>query len=82
MECVYKLIAYIDVSKDQPMENRKVIVQNIFDKSILYKEFQLDFSDVDTPVTEAKFSKNGAALHLTYLSGEEQTQISTILNLI
>lgn len=77
-----KLIAYIDVSKDQPMENRKVIVQNIFDKSILYKEFQLDFSDVDTPVTEAKFSKNGAALHLTYLSGEEQTQISTILNLI
>lgn len=57
MECVYKLIAYIDVSKDQPMENRKVIVQNIFDKSILYKKFQLDFSDVDTPVIEENFQK-------------------------
>lgn len=77
-----KLIAYIDVPKEKPLENRKVIVQNIFDKNLFYKEFQLDFSNVDTPVIEAKFSKDGASLQLTYLSGEDQTQISTVLNLI
>lgn len=77
-----QLIAYIDVPKEKPLENRKVIVQNIFDKSLFYKEFQLDFSNVDTPVIEADFSKDGASLQLTYLSGEEQTQISTTFDLI
>ena len=32
-----KLIAYIDVSKETPFENRKVVVQNIFDKNMFYK---------------------------------------------
>lgn len=77
-----KLIAYIDVSKDKPFENRKIIVQDIFNKSLFYKEFQLDFSNVDTPVIEAQFSKDGTFLKLTYLSGEEQTQISATLDLI
>ena len=77
-----KLIAYINVPKEKPFENRRVIVQNVFDKSLFYKEFQLDFSNVDTPVIEAKFSTDGAFLQLTYLSGEEQTQISTMLDLI
>ncbi len=77
-----KLIAYIDAPKENPLENRKVIVQNIFDKSLFYKEFQLDFSNVDTPVIEAKFSKDGTSLQLTYLSGEDQTQISETLDLI
>lgn len=77
-----QLIAYIDVPKEKPLENRKVIVQNIFDKSLFYKEFQLDFSNVDTPIIEADFSKDGASLQLTYLSGEEQTQISTTFDLI
>lgn len=76
-----KLIAYIEVSKETPFENRKVVVQNIFDKSLFYEEFKLDFSNVDTPVIEAKFSKDGACLLLTYLSGEKQTQTSEILDL-
>lgn len=76
-----KLIAYIDVSKENPLENRKIVVQNIFDKNMFYKEFKLNFSNVDTPVIEAKFSKDGASLLLTYLSGEEQTQTSEILDL-
>lgn len=76
-----KLIAYIEVSKENPLENRKVVVQNIFDKSLFYEEFKLDFSNVDTPVIEAKFSKDGASLLLTYLSGEKQTQTSEILDL-
>ena len=76
-----KLIAYIDVSKETPFENRKVVVQNIFDKNMFYKEFKLNFSNVDTPVIEAEFSKDGASLLLTYLSGEKQTQTSEILDL-
>ena len=76
-----KLIAYIEVSKENPLENRKVVVQNIFDKSLFYKEFKLNFSNVDTPVIEAEFSKDGASLLLTYLSGEKQTQTSEILDL-
>lgn len=76
-----KLIAYIEVSKETPFENRKVVVQNIFDKNMFYKEFKLNFSNVDTPVIEAEFSKDGACLLLTYLSGEKQTQTSEILDL-
>lgn len=76
-----ELIAYIDVPKEKPFENRKVVVQNIFDKGLFYKEFQLDFSNVDTPVIEALFSKDGKSLKLTYLSGEEQMQLSTVLNI-
>lgn len=77
-----KLVAYIDVPKEKPLENRKVIVRNMFDKQYFYKEFLLDFSNVDTPVIEAKFLKDGTSLQLTYLSGEEQTQVSTILELV
>ena len=76
-----QLIAYVDVPKANPLENRKVIVRNIFDKQLFYKEYELDFSYVDTPVIEAKFSRDGAALHLTYLSGEQKTQVSTVLEL-
>lgn len=76
-----KLIAYIEVSKETPFENRKVVVQNIFDKNMFYKEFKLNFSNVDTPVIEAEFSKDGACLLLTYLSGEKQMQTSKILDL-
>ena len=77
-----KLIAYIEVSKEKPLENRKVIVQNIFDKSLFYREFSLDFSNIDTPVVEAQFLKDGTSLQLIYLSGEDQTQVSTILELV
>ena len=38
-----KLIAYIDVSKENPLENRKVVVQNIFDKSLFYERVQIRF---------------------------------------
>lgn len=76
-----ELIAYIDVSEENPLENRKIIVQNIFDKSLFYKEFQLDFSNVDTPVIEAKFSNDGRNLQLTYISGGNQMQNFAVLDL-
>lgn len=76
-----KLVAYIDVPKENAFENRKVIVQNIFDKDLFYKEFQLDLSKIDTPVIDAIFLNDGTSLQLTYLSGKEQTQVITVLNL-
>ena len=79
---VDNLIAYIDIPKENPLKNRKVIVQNIFDRGLFFKEFQLDFSKLDTPVIDAMFSKDGTSLQLTYFSGEEQTQTCTILSLI
>lgn len=74
-----ELIAFIDVPNEKPFENRKVVVQNVFDKSLFYKEFQLDFSKIDTPVVKATFSNGATSLELTYLSGEEQVQISETL---
>ena len=74
-----ELVAYIDVPKEQPFENRKLVVQNIFDKDVFYREYQINFSRVDTPVIEAVFSEDGSSLHLTYLSGEDLTQISQII---
>lgn len=75
------LIAYICIPKEHPFENRKVVVRNIFDKDMFYLEKQFDFSHVDTPVICATFTKDGTVLHLTYLSGEELTQVSETFDL-
>jgi len=77
-----ELIAYITIPKRKTMESRIVVVQNIFDKSLFYKEFQLELSNViGSPITKAEFSKDGTSLQVTYLSGEDQTQVSTTLDL-
>lgn len=75
------LIEFIDIPKNNSMENRKVVVQNVFDSSLYYKEFSLNFSNVDTPVVEANFTENETSLQLTYLSGREKKQTTTILDL-
>ncbi len=76
-----KLIAYIDVAKEKPLEERKIIVQNIFDKTLFFKEYELNFSKVDTPVLDAAFSKDETSLQLLFLSGEEQIQSTAIFDL-
>lgn len=76
-----ELVAYIDVPKVQPFENRKVVIQNVFEKDIFYKEYQLDFSNIDTPVIQAIFSDDGTSLQIKYLSGEKQTEVTQILKL-
>jgi len=73
--------AYMEVPKENPMENRKVVVQNMFDKVLFYKEYQLDFARIDTPVIKALFLNNGTQIQLTYLSGEDQTKIITTLDI-
>lgn len=76
-----ELIAYIDVPDKQSFEKRRLVVRNLFDKSSFYKEFQLEFSNVDTPIIYAEFSEDSKLLSITYLSGEEQVQISEVLTL-
>lgn len=76
-----ELIAYIAIPEKNPMENRKIVVQNVFDKNLFCKEFPMDFSKVDTPVVKAEFSEDGKSLQITYLSGEEKTEITETLNL-
>ena len=76
-----ELIAYIAIPEKNPMENRKIVVQNVFDKNLFCKEFPMDFSKVDTPVVKAEFSEDGKSLQITYLSGEEETEITETLNL-
>lgn len=73
-----RLVAFIDVDREKPLENRTLIVQDIFDGRLFYKSFNLDFSAVDTPVTEAHFSEDGRKLTVTYMSGNaglEKTEV-------
>ena len=77
----HEMISYIDVSFEKPFENRRVIVQNIFDKSLFYEEYQLNFSKIDTPVIQAEFLENATLLQLIYLCGESQVETSITLNL-
>lgn len=74
-------ITYLDVPKESPFDNRKVIVQDLFDKDSFRMEFSLDFAPIDTPVLDAAFSNDGTALQLSYLSKDEQQPISTVLQL-
>lgn len=75
------MIAYIEVPEEQPFENRQVVVKNVFDKELFYNEYELDFSKIDTPVLDASFSEDGTSLQLTYLSGNDQIEISKTLSI-
>lgn len=74
-------IAYIDIPAELPLENRKIVIRDIFDETAYYQEAFLDFSKVDTPVVTAAFSEDGSQLLITYLKGDEQAEISEIINL-
>lgn len=74
-----KLIAYIDIPSG--FEDRRLIVRNIFDESMVLKEFYLDFSKIDTPIIDASFSKDNSFLQITYYSGKAETVVSENLNL-
>lgn len=74
-------IAYIDVPNDNAFENRRLVVRNVFDKSVYYQEYKIDFSKVDTPVICASFINNDSQLQITYLSGEQQTEITKVIDL-
>lgn len=60
-----------------------VVIQNIFDKAVFYKEFKLDdVSDVAADaVLNATVSKNGKKLTVTYLTGVDYTETETVINI-
>lgn len=68
-----ELIAYIYVPDENAFENRRLVIRNIFDSTVYFKETALDFSRVDTPITEAEFINDGAQLKLKYYSGDNKT---------
>ncbi len=68
------LVAYVDVSMKDPMDHRKLVVRDIFDKTAFYKSFGLDFAPaVDTPIESAVFTENENELEVVYLSERPAT---------
>lgn len=66
-------VAYVDGD----MNNRQIVVQNIFDKNILYYEVQLDFANIDTPVESAEFVDNNN-LKITYINSFDNSIETTV----
>lgn len=58
------LVAY----PDQPWGATKIIVQNIFDKSEYYREFERSFDSRENPVDSAEFINDGKQLCITYIT--------------
>lgn len=75
------MIAYINVTKENSLQDRTIVVQNIFDEEEYFKEFELDLSPVDTPVIEGNFNEDMSKINITYLCGESQEEVSQMLNL-
>lgn len=75
------MIAYINVPKENSLQDRTIVVQNIFDEEEYFKEFELNLSPVDTPVIEGNFNEYMSEINITYLCGESQEEVSQSLNL-
>ena len=75
------MIAYINVPKENSLQDRTIVVQNIFDEEEYFKEFELNLSPADTPVIEGNFNKDMSEINITYLCGESQEEVSQSLNL-
>ena len=74
------LVAYIDISMEEPMLNRVLVVRDIFDKNVFYKSFGLDFSPtIDFPIESAKFSEGEETLDVVYMSERPPISLSITL---
>ena len=73
----YGCVVYLDVIND----TIKLVVRDIFDKSMLYKEFEIDFSPTANPIDALKhiefIDKN--TLTIKYLSGTEYIEKTAIV---
>ena len=71
------LVAYID---GDTLSDRTLVVRDIFDKNILYKAFDLDFSPtVSSPIESAIFTDCEAELKIVYLSERPPVSLSITL---
>ncbi len=75
------IISYIEISDKMPRENRKIVFRNIFEPEFYREEFVLNFANVDTPVIVANFSEDGKSFTVKYLSGNEQKEVTEVLEL-
>jgi len=71
------LVAYVD---GESLNDRTLVVRDIFDREIFYKSFCLDFAPaVDTPIESAVFTENENELEVVYLSERPATPLSITL---
>lgn len=73
-----ELVAYIGLSEDGA-DNKSLIVQNIFNKEIYYKEFKGAFDEVDTYELSSvggEFSEDFSKLTVRYYQRNQQNQRS------
>lgn len=71
------LVVYSDVNK--------VIIRNIFDKKIYYKEiseFEKTFSNVAKPIIDIKFINDGKSIKITYLTGSDYQKFTEVIDLL
>lgn len=69
------------VDLDIPVHEWRLVVQNVFDKSVYYRTFERDFSNVEYPVTRADFINNGKQLRITYKAGLDEHEVTETLDL-
>ena len=72
----HKKIAFLDGE----LENRTLVVCDLFDKSTAQTFTQLDFRAENMPVTEAAFSNNDTRLTMTYIT-DQNTEATVTLEL-
>ena len=70
-------IAYLSGSID----DRKLIVQDIYQHTEKCQSFELDFSPEYTPVVDARFADNGARLQITYMKGQSRETTKATIEL-
>jgi len=75
-----ELIAYMNVPKENAMESRTLIIQNIFNTDALLVEYKLNFSEYVIPIEKIEFLKDSSSLQITYYKGDEQKLTTEVLN--
>ena len=70
-------VAYLEGTS---LADRKLVVSDLFDEKVFYKEYSLDFSpNCHTPIQSAEFIAGDCELHLSYLAGAEEQSLDVIL---
>ena len=70
-------VAYLEGTS---LADRKLVVSDLFDEKVFYKEYSLDFSpNCHTPIQSAEFIAGDCELRLSYLAGAEEQSLDVTL---
>lgn len=72
-----KLVATLDFT----VGATKLIVQDIFDKTKYYHEFEKEFSNLTVPVKSAEFINDNKNICITYETGKDSHEVTEIIDL-